>query len=261
MKITRSSINNYQFTTVLVVLLFIAGIFSFLNMPRTENPEINIPGTSVIIIHPGTSPVDLEPLVATPVEDALNEIDDIKQINTTITDGLVFIAIEFNYGTDPDEKYDKVLQQVNAVKADLPSDIYDIIVNKWTPSDVTMLQLALVSKSADYRLLNEKAEKLKKNLKMVNGVKKVEIEASPEQKVRVSIDMEKMALMNITIDHIMNAVNSNNANIPGGSIKISDRSFGIKTSGSYQSLEEIENTVVNSYQGRIIYLKNIASQF
>ena len=220
MKITKSSINNYQFTTVVVILLLIAGIFSYLNMPRTENTEINIPGTSVVIIYPGTGPVDMEQLIATPVEDALNEIDDVKRINTTINDGIVIIDIEFIYGTDPDKKYDKVLQQVNAIKPDLPSDIYDIIVNKWTPSDVTMLQLALVSENADYRLLNEKAEKLKNSLKLVNGVKKVEIEACPEQKVRISIDMEKMALMNINIDQVMNAVNSNNANIPGGSIKI-----------------------------------------
>ena len=83
--------------------------------------------------------------------------------------------------------------------------------------------------------------------------------ACPEQKVRVALDMEKMSLMNITIDLVMNAVVSNNANIPGGAIKISDKSFGIKTSGAYQNLEEIKNTVVNSYEGRIIYLKNIAN--
>ncbi|NJO88869.1 MAG: efflux RND transporter permease subunit [Chloroflexia bacterium] len=258
MKITRSSINNYQFTIVMVILLLIAGIFSYITMPRTENPEIDIPGASVVLIYPGTSPVDLEQLVATPVEDALNEIDDIKQINTTINDGVVFIMIEFFYGSDPDEKYDKVLQQINSIKADLPSDIYDIITQKWTPSDVAMLQLALISDSASYRLLNDKAEKLEKDLKLVNGVKKVDIVASPEQKVRVALDMEKMALMNIPVEQVMNAVISNNANIPGGAIKISDKSFGIKTSGSYQNLEEIKNTVVNSYEGRIIYLKNIA---
>ncbi len=258
MKITRSLINNYQFTIVLVLLLLVAGIFSYLTMPRTENPEIDIPGASVVLIYPGTSPVDLEQLVATPVEDALNEIDDIKQINTTINDGLVYITIEFFYGSDPNEKYDKVLQQINSIKADLPADIYDIITQKWTPSDVAMLQLALVSDSASYRLLNDKAEKLKKDLKLVNGVKKVEIVASPEQKVRIALDIEKMALMNIPIEQVMNAVVSNNANIPGGAIKISDKSFGVKTSGSYQNLEEIKNTVVNSYEGRIIYLKNIA---
>jgi multidrug efflux pump subunit AcrB len=258
MKITRSSINNYQFTIVVVVLFLIAGIFSYITMPRTENPEMVIPAASIIIVYPGTSPVDLEQLVATPLEDALNELDDIKQINTTINDGLVYTTIEFFYGTDPDEKYDKVLQQINSIKSDLPADIYDIITQKWTPSDVAMLQLALVSDSASYRLLNDKAEKLKQDLKLVDGIKKVEIMACPEQKVRIALDMEKMALMNIPIEQVMNAVVSNNANIPGGAIKISDKSFGIKTSGSYQNLEEIKNTVVNSYEGRIIYLRNIA---
>jgi multidrug efflux pump subunit AcrB len=150
------------------------------------------------------------------------------------------------------------LQQINSIKSDLPADIYDIITQKWTPSDVAMLQLALVSDSASYRLLNDKAEKLKQDLKLVDGIKKVEIMACPEQKVRIALDMEKMALMNIPIEQVMNAVVSNNANIPGGAIKISDKSFGIKTSGSYQNLEEIKNTVVNSYEGRIIYLRNIA---
>ena len=258
MKITRQAIQHYQFSVVLVLLLLVAGIFSFIRMPRTENPEILIPGASVILIYPGTSPTDLEELVATPVEDALNEIDDIKQLNTDITDGLVYINIEFYYGTDPDEKYDKVLQQINDVKPDLPDDIYEIITLKWTPSDVAMMQLAMVSERADYRLMKEKAERLKNDLKKVTAVKKVEIVACPEQDVRVMLDMEKMALMNITIDHVMNAIASNNANIPGGSIKLSGKSFGIKTSGSYQNLEEIKNTVINSYQGRLIYLYNIA---
>lgn len=258
MKITQLSIKNYQFATVFVVLLLITGVFSFFNMPRTENPEISIPGSSVIAIYPGTSPNDLEELVAIPLEDALNEIDDVKQLNTEISDGLVVITVEFFYGVDPDEKFDKVTQQVNSVRPDLPSDIYDVFAFKWTPSDVAMMQLALVSDKADYRLLNDKAERLKNSLKQVNAIKKVEIEACPEQDVRISLDMEKMALMNITIDHVMNAIASNNANIPGGSISLSGKSFGVKTSGAYQNLDEIKNTVINSYQGRIIYLHNIA---
>ncbi len=258
MKITKQAIQNHQFSVVVVLLLLLAGIFSFLSMPRTENPEILVPGATVVIIYPGTGPTDLEELVAVPVEDALNEIDDIKQLNTDISDGLVSISIEFFYGTDPDDKYDKILQQINDVKGDLPSDIYEILTLQWTPSDVAMMQLAMVSENADYRLLHEKAERLKEDLKRINAVKKVEIVACPEQDVLVSLDMEKMALMNITIDHVMNAIASNNANIPGGSVKLSDKSFGIKSSGSYQNLREIQNTVINSYEGRLIYLNNIA---
>ena len=224
-----------------------------------ENPEMKIPGASVVLIYPGTNPVDMEQLVVTPVEDVLNELDDIKQIETIINNGLAIINIEFYYGTDADKKYDDVVEKVNIVRNELPDDIYEISIHQWSVSDVCMMQLALVSDSVEYRVLQQKAEKLEKELKKESGVKKVEILAYPEQEVRVSLNIEKMAQMNISLDHIVNAIKSNNANIPGGAIKLDDKSFSVNTSGSYNNLEEILNTVVNSYQGRLIYLKNIAT--
>lgn len=258
MKIPRISIQNYQFTIILFVLITIAGIFSYLTMPRTENPEISVPGANVIVIYPGTNPTDMEQLIALPIEDALNELDDIKKIETTINDGLAVISIEFVFGTDSDDKFDKVTQKINSVKNDLPSDIYKLDVKQWTISDVVMMQLAMVEDDAEYSDLLEQAENLKKEIKKVKGVRKVQIEAYPEQEIRISMNLEKMAHMNISIDHVINAIQMNNANIPGGSIDIGTRSFGIKTSGSFDDLDEIRNTVVNSYQGRLIYLKNIA---
>ena len=230
-----------------------------MNMPRMENPEIKIPGASVVVIYPGTNSVDMEHLVVTPIEDVLNELDDIKSIETNINDGLAVIHIEFYYGTDADKKFDDVVEKVNTVRNDLPDDIYEINIQQWTVTDVCMMQPALVSDSVEYKILQKKAEKLEKELKKESGVKKVEIVAYPEQEVRISLNLEKMAQMNISLDHIINAIKSNNANIPGGSIKLDDKSFSIKTSGSYNNLDEIRNTVVNSYQGRLIYLKNVAT--
>ncbi len=259
MKLPKISINNYQFTIIVFILITIAGLNSYLNMPRMENPETKMPGASVIVIYPGTNPVDMEHLVVTPIEDVLNELDDIKSIETSINDGLAVIHIEFYYETDADKKFDDVVEKVNTVRNDLPDDIYEINIQQWTVTDVCMMQLALVSDSVEYKILQKKAEKLEKELKKESGVKKVEIIAYPEQEVRISIDIEKMAQMNISTDQIINAVKSNNANIPGGAIKLDDKSFNIKTSGSYNNLDEIRNTVVNSYQGRLIYLKNIAT--
>jgi len=122
-----------------------------------------------------------------------------------------------------------------------------------------MMQLALVSDNTEYKILQKEAEKLKQELKQVYNIKKIKIEAYPEQEVRISLDMEKMAAMNLTIDHVSNAILSNNANIPGGAISMGEKSMSIKTSGPYQNLEEIKNTVINSWMGRIIYLKNIAN--
>jgi multidrug efflux pump subunit AcrB len=258
MKLTKIAIDNYRFTLVIFSLLLFAGIKSFLTMPRTENPEIVIPGASVVCIYPGASPVDLEELVASPIEEAINELDDIKKINTTLSDGVAIIGVEFDFNSDAVEKFDEVTQQVNGIKNDLPQEILSLETEQWTSSDVAMLQLAMISETASYRELEKQANLLKKDLEKIGGVKNVEIIACPEQEVRISLDLEKMSQMNISIEQVANAINSNNANIPGGTIKLGEKVFSVKTSGSYSDLNQIRNTVVNSYMGRLIYLKTIA---
>ncbi|MBN2745881.1 MAG: efflux RND transporter permease subunit, partial [Bacteroidales bacterium] len=258
MQLTKLTIDNHRFTLVIFSLLLFAGIKSFVTMPRTENPEIVIPGASVICYYPGASPVDLEELVASPIEEAINELDDIKKIKTDLIDGVAIITVEFDFNTDADEKYDELSQKITGMENDLPEEILDIYTWQWNSTDVAMLQLAMTSKQASYREIEQQAELLKNDLEKVQGVKKVEIIANPEQEVRVSLDLEKMAQMNITIEQVANAIKSNNANIPGGNINLGEKTFSVKTSGSISDLEQIRNTVVNSYMGRLIYLKNIA---
>lgn len=258
MRLPRLSIDNYQFTLIIFFLLLFAGIRSYLTMPRTENPDIVMPGVSVITIFPGASPIDMEELIVSPIEEAINELDDIKRINTSIIDGVASIAVEFDFSTNADKKYDDVVQKVNGIKNDLPEGILDLKMIQWTSSDVAMLQLAMISDKVTYRELENQADKLKKDIEKIRGVKKVEIIACPEQEVRISLDLEKMAQMNISIDQVANALVSSNANIPGGSIKLGEKNFSIKTSGSYADLEQIRKTVVNSHQGKIIFLENIA---
>ncbi|MBT4969460.1 MAG: efflux RND transporter permease subunit [Bacteroidetes bacterium] len=258
MLIPKLAIDNYRFTILLFILFTIAGINSYLFMPRTENPEMTVPGASVYTIYPGANPNDLEELVAIPIEETLNELDDIISINTFIRDGVTITSVEFDFNTNASKKYDEVVRQVNSIKNKLPEEVYSIETFRWSSSDVVMLQLGLVSETASFNALKDEAEKLKKDIEKLNGVKKTEIIASPDQEIRISLDFEKMAQMNISIDQISNALKSNNANIPGGSIDLSNKSFGIKTSGTYQYIDEIRNTVINAYKGQLIFLKNIA---
>ncbi|MBN3034978.1 MAG: efflux RND transporter permease subunit [Bacteroidales bacterium] len=258
MNITEISIRNRYFTIVVYLMLLLLGVTAFLSMPRTEDPPIDIPGATVVVIYPGTNPVDLEQLVADPLEEAINELDDIKVLETTIRDGIVTLGVEFLFSTDAEEKFDEVVRQVNSVRNQLPDDLYDLSVMKWSSADVVILHLALVSETASFASLEKAADRLKKDIEKVYGVRKAEVLAYPEQEVRISIDMEKMAAMNITHDHIVRAITSNNANIPGGSVKISGKTFNVKTSGSFNDLGQIENTVVSAWNGKIIYLKNVA---
>lgn len=231
MKIPGFAIRNYQFTIMVSVLLMIMGISSFFTMPQSENPTIYVPGGSVYIIYPGANPQDLEQLVAFPIEEALNELDDIKMIQTELKDGIAVISVEFSYNTDAEEKFDEVVEQVNSVRNSLPSEIVYLDVMQWTSGDIAMIQLAFISDSLPFSDMENQAERLKRDLERIGGVKKVEIIALPEQEIRISLDMEKMAEMNISITQVEQAIQSNNANIPGDQSSWKEKTLELKQVG------------------------------
>jgi len=258
MNISKLAISNYPFTLTAFALLLFLGITSFLGMPRREDPALKIPNSFAVAVYPGASPQDIESQVVDPIEEAINELDEVKEVHTTIRDGVAVFEVEFVFGEDPDDKYDELQRQIANMRDELPDGLYQLDVRKVSTSTVTIMQLALVSETVEYAGLRRDAERLKRELETVDGVRKVEIEAYPEQEVRIALHPVLMQEMGISIGDVEQAVQSNNANIPGGAIKVSNKLFNIKTSGSYEDLEEIRNTVVGVFRGNIIYLKNIA---
>lgn len=258
MNLPRWSIHNHHFTLMFFTLLTIMGIQAFFTMPRTEDPPIQIPGATVVVVYPGADPADMEELIVDPVEEAINQLEDIKRIETVVKDGVVSISVEFTFGTNANDKFNEVVQQVNSIRGNLPSDIYGISFSKWSSSDVNILQLAFVSDKADYPEMELSAKDLKKQIEKLPGVRTVELYALPEREIRVSMNMEKMALMNLSMEQIAGVIMSSNLNIPGGNLTAGNRNFSIKTSGSYRSVEEIKNTAVASNAGKVVYLKDVA---
>lgn len=261
MNIPAFSIKNYQFTVMVFLVLLLLGISSFMSMPRSEDPAMDIPDIIVVVIYPGANPTDIESQVVDPIEEAVNELDDIKEMRTNVRDGVAAFDIEFDYGVNVLDKEEEVQRQVNSIKDELPSGIFEIKVFKVATENVKIFQMAIVSNSAPYNQMEAEAEDIKKEIEKVKGVRKVDVEAFPKQEVRIALNPVKMTEMNISLDDVERAIQSSNANIPGGALKVSNKLFNIKTSGMYEDLDEIGNTVVGGYQGKIVYLKNIASVF
>ncbi|MEO6168713.1 MAG: efflux RND transporter permease subunit, partial [Chitinophagales bacterium] len=259
MKISEFSVKNYQFTIIVFVMVMALGISSLLTMPRGEDPPFNAPYFVVIAVYPGTSPNDMEELVADPIEEKLNELSDIKRIRTEIDDGLMICQVDFIWGSDIDGKYNEVVREINNLRPDLPADILSLDVKKLTSSDVNTKQIALVSENASYKNLYDEGDRLKTELEKISGVKKVAIHGYPEQQVRISLNLEKMAQNKIPLFRVLGAIKNENVNIPGGSIDMGEKKFNVKTSGDYTSVEEIKNTVVLASAEKIVYMKDIAS--
>lgn len=258
MSITEFSIKNYQFTIVISIMAAAIGLVTLLTMPRAEDPQIYPPSYNVVVIYPGTSPEDMQQLVGKPIEEKLYELDNADKLFSTIEDGLAIIHIEFSYGVDTDNKYQEVVREVNALKGELPDGIFSINVLRADPSDVNILQAALISETMSYAEMEDYAEKLKEELEQVSDLKKIKISGVAEQIVSVEIDLERLAKYKIPLNAVIGNIQSEDVNIPGGKVTAGGKTYNVKTSGKYESLTDIENTIVFSYAGGIIYLKDIA---
>jgi multidrug efflux pump subunit AcrB len=259
MKLTEFSVKNYQFTLILFAALMAMGIGSLLNMPRGEDPDFQAPQFAIVVVYPGTSPADMEKLVADPLEKRMTEMDDIKVIKTRIDDGLLVARVDFKYESNPDKKYQDMVREVAALKAELPQEILALNILKFSPSDVNIVQVGLVSEVATYKELEENAKRLKENLEKVKSLKNVNNYAFPKQQVRVSIDLTRLAANKVPLNNVLFAIQSENVNIPGGSIEMATKKLNVKTSGEYKSLDEINNTVIKSTGANIVRLKDVAN--
>jgi multidrug efflux pump subunit AcrB len=258
MKIAEFSVKNYQFTLVVFLAVLSIGLYSLLNMPRGEDPEFESPQFGVTIIYPGATPNDMEELVVDPFEKRINELDNIQRISTVILDGAAVFQIEYDFEQDPEEKYQEVVREVNAIRKDLPAEILDIRVQKFRPTDVNIYQFALVSENLPYSKLKEYADDLEKQLEKVKPLTNIKSWGFPARKVAVELNLEKMAHDRIPVNQVLGAIQSENVNIPGGSINVSSKKLNVKTSGAYNDLDEIQNTIVYTNGTKIVYLKDIA---
>lgn len=259
MKIPRLAIHNYQFTLVLVFLVAIMGLVSYNTMPKSEDPAIEFNMSTILIINPGASPEDMETLIVNPIEEEINELEDIKNVKTEITNGVASFKIELEYGIDSDNKHREIVQIVNELSADLPETIVRTDLEQPSVFDVSIMQLAITSPDASPAQLKKTSEDLKDKLENSAGVRAVELDAEQDLEIKIKCDLEKMSHYKMSLGQVMMCIQDLNRSIPGGSIKLGNKEFNIESSGLYEDLDQIRNTVISSGNNQIIKLKEIAT--
>jgi multidrug efflux pump subunit AcrB len=258
MSLLEFPIRRYPFTLIIFFCLVVIGWFSFANIAREEDPYFKLPTFVITTIYPGADPKDLERLIIKPIEDRLAELDFVRKMETNINDGIAVIVLDFEADADPDKKFDEVTREVNALRPELPEDISQIEIRKISPGLVNIVEVALVSEDAPYRELEDYARELKDLLKTVDGVRTSETWGYPERELRVELDLKRMAELNVVPEQVIRALQSENASIPAGLIDLGKRSFSLKTSAAYESLDEVRNTTVAATGGMAIRVRDVA---
>jgi Cu/Ag efflux pump CusA len=258
MKLTEFSVKHWQFTVVLFAMLAALGLTSLLSISRSEDPPLDFPTFTIVAVYPGASARDLERLVVKQIEDTLHGLDDVRSISSRIRPGVARIQVEFEPSEDADRKYDDVVREINALRTGLPAELARLEIYNASTMDVNIVQIALVSESASYRLLDSLAEDLEDRLSTVPGVRTAERWGAPERQVDVQLDLGRLAALRLPVGLVLGAIGGESADIPGGSVDAGTRSFSVRSSGSYVTLDQVRATVVRGVSGRLVRVGDIA---
>jgi multidrug efflux pump subunit AcrB len=258
MKLLDFPVRRWQFTVVVFAMLAALGISSWLAIPRGEDPPLYVPTFTVIAVYPGASPADLERLVVRDVEERLDALENVDQIESRIEDGVATINVEFDFSEDPDDRYDEVIREMNALRPELPAELASLTVEKITTLDVAIAQVALVSEAAPYHVLDELAERLEDRLTALPGVRDAERWGVPERQVDVELDLGRLSRLDLPPNRVLDAIGGESADFPAGRVEAGARVFNVRTSGSYESPEQVAATVVGGNEGGLIRVGDIA---
>ncbi len=259
MNIAGFAVRNWQFTLVVTLLFAALGYNSFTSVPRTEDPSFNAPFFTVITIASGMEATEVEKLITDRIEDAFNELDDVEEIKSTTNAGVSIVNVQFDWSLpDMDRKYDEIIREMNRLRPDLPAAVRSVTIRKGQPGLTNIVQFALVG-DVSYRELTDRSRDLRDLLEGVDGVRQVEIWGAPNPEVRVALDLARMSRLGVTLDQVTQAIQGENAEIPGGAVQAGGVRYNLKTTGSYDNLDEVADTIVTAEGANAVHVRDIGT--
>ncbi|WP_395646740.1 efflux RND transporter permease subunit [Terricaulis sp.] len=256
--ITRFFVDRWQFSLVLFVLLAALGAGAIFSIPKSEDPVTEFPGVAIAVVLPGADAEQMERLVAIPVEDQLNAIEDIQQIRSSSRAGLAVISVEFVWGVDPQEKFGEVVRELNVLRPRLPQGIIDIRTRRFNPAQSAVVQLALTSDDASFRQLEAYAKSLRDTVERAPGVQQADIWGAPPAEVRVAANLDRLAAYRMPLSAVADALQREGVDSPIGAVEAGGRRFNLQASGSFDSLEEIASVALRAADGSLMTVGDVA---
>ena len=257
--LTNLSLKNKTSVFILTLLLTFFGLYSYKNMPKSLFPDIVMPTIMVQTVYPGNSPADIENLITRPIEKQIKSIKGIKNLSSNSIQDNSSIIVEFNTDVEVKSALQDVKDAVDKAKRDLPSDLdMEPMVMDIDFSEFPILNINL---SGDYSLDDLKiyAEELQDQIESISEISKVEITGLLDREITIKTDLHRMESNKISFRDIEDAIGYENVSIAGGDILLGNSRRSVRTDAEFKSVKEIENIIVKSEKGKVVYLRDIAS--
>ncbi len=253
MRISDTSIRNPVMAWMIMAALIIFGAISFYRLGISQLPDVDFPMLNVSVALDGASPDVMESTVVDPIEDVLMSVEGVRNLSSNSKQGSANISIEFEIGKNIDTALQEVQTKLAQVQRLLPKDVDTPTITKTNPDDQPIMWLALTyDKNDPQYLMKYVRDFLKDKFTTVSGVGDIMIGGYTDPQIRVWVKPDALLRYNISVNDIIDAIQTEHAELPGGIVENNKNAFTVRTLGEAKTLQEFKNIVISRRAGQMI---------
>lgn len=246
--------------TVIVglIAIMIAGVMSYVNIPKEAEPDVSFPTIYVSITLQGISPEDSVRLLAKPLEQELRGLEGLKEMRTEAAQSYATVQLEFESGFDPDQAMADVRARVDRARAELPEEADEPRVQEVNISLLPMMVVNLYGDISERTLVNV-ARDLKDRLESISTVLEAEIAGDREEVIEINVDPVRLDTYNLSLQQVFDAVQQNNKLVPAGAVTTGSGRFSIKVPGIIDNLDKLLNLAIKESGNEVVTVSDVAN--
>tara|TARA_B110001454_G_scaffold66826_1_gene65039 strand:+ start:5643 stop:8813 length:3171 start_codon:yes stop_codon:yes gene_type:complete len=259
MQIISSALSRSRTSILFLIVILVAGMTTYINMPKEAEPDIEIPNIYISITHEGISPEDAERLLVRPIEQEIRSIAGIKQIDADAYEGGANIQLEFYAGTNTNAALQETRAKVDLARAKLPKETEEPTVNEVKFSRFDPMLVLNIAGEVPERTLSYLAKDLKEKIEANKGVLETVLVGDREEVMEVIIDPLAMESYGLNPFEILNLVNANNRLVSAGALQNTKGRFPVKVSGVFETAKDVLEMPIKVDGNRIVHFGDVAS--
>ncbi|MEE9314932.1 MAG: efflux RND transporter permease subunit [Rhizobiaceae bacterium] len=242
---------------MIMIVMIIAGVMSYISIPKEAQPDIDVPVYFVSVVQPGISPTDAERLLVRPLESKLRGLKGLKEITTVASQSSAIAVLEFNIDTEKDKVLADIRDKVDQAKAELPDDAKEPVIAE-TNFALQPTIIVTLSGQVPERTLFQFSRRLKDEIEAISTVREVTLSGNREEMLEVVLDLARLESYNITQTELLTALSQNNQLVAAGHIDNGKGRFNLKVPGLVESAKDVYSIPIKQNGEAVVTLGDVS---
>ncbi|MGB8656977.1 MAG: efflux RND transporter permease subunit [Candidatus Zixiibacteriota bacterium] len=252
------AIRRPVFIIMQVAAIFVLGWIAYTRIPIDLMPDVQFPFMSVTTTYPGTGAKEIESDVTKKIEEGMSSVSGMKNIYSTSAEGFSQVLLEFNLDVKIRDADMDVREQLSKIRSELPKDVDEPTIARFDVSATPVMIFALSSDMPLDKLRTLAEDKIKDRIEQTADVAGVDLVGGWEREIKVELDSRRLKAYDLSVQQVIGALSSENLNVPGGRMDQEPREIVLRTTGEFQTVDQINRIMVGSRQGIPTYVRDIA---